>query len=68
MFRNKLFRLASLHCFFFSFKTLNLDSRPPRNHHHQFPRKIHLWHLQSQPEFKERFPDVRDPEDREQKN
>ena len=36
-----------------------LDS-PLFNH-----QKIHIWHLQSQPEFRARFPDVRDPEETE---
>ena len=41
-------------------------SQPRAPKHNQTPHpKIHIWHLQSQPEFKEHFPDVRDPEERE---
>lgn len=51
-------------CFSFVSQPRLFDRPPPEINHHQ----IHIWHLQSQPEFKERFPDVRDPEDRDQKD
>ena len=67
-------RLASLFLFcplrLFSSTSTSTSPRNKNLRRHQLPfrTKIHIWHLQSQPEFKERVPDVRDPEETEKKS